>query len=137
MNAIKQSFMIFSVLSLIFLTVGYIGMISANQQVLATAVDDACKQQPDSAFCKTYKPQAGIENPVTKTIGKVVTLFAIIGGVVAVIWIMYGGFKFITSDGDSGRIEEARKTILYGVVGLVVLIFAQALVTLILKAVTK
>jgi hypothetical protein len=134
MNIIRKTIVFVSVVGLIFLAVG---IICPSQKTFATAVDDACAQQPDSSFCKTYKTQTDTENPITKTIGKAVTLFAIIAGAVAVIWIMYGGFKFITSDGDSGRIEEARKTILYGVVGLVVLLSAQVLVTLILNAVTK
>jgi hypothetical protein len=134
----------FNLMTIVILLAGILVVftqISNNHTFAAQSpIEQACsdpKAQQENPYCKSIStPATPVENPVTKTIGKAVTLFAIIAGAVAVIWIMYGGFKFITSDGDSGRIEEARKTILYGVVGLVVLLSAQVLVTLILNAVT-
>ena len=73
------------------------------------------------------------ENPIAKTIGKVVTFFAWLAGVCAVIWIIYGGFRFVTSYGDPQKVAAARETILYAVIGLIVIAVSQTLIIFILK----
>ena len=50
--------------------------------------------------------------------------------------IMVGGFKYITSGGDSGNITGAKNTILYAVVGLVVVALAQIIVRFVLARTT-
>lgn len=55
-----------------------------------------------------------------------------IAGVVAVIFIIIGGILFAISQGDPGKVKNARNTIIYSVVGLVVIIMAFAIVQLIL-----
>jgi len=48
----------------------------------------------------------------------------IVAGVVAVIVIILAGYKYVTAAGDSAAIAKAKNTILYAVVGLVVIILA-------------
>ncbi|MEI6237334.1 MAG: pilin [Candidatus Saccharibacteria bacterium] len=133
---INKTILLATVIGTLF-TVGLFTLTTTtSRKVFASPATEACAKAPDNPYCNALK-SGQTKNPVTKTIGNVVQLFALIGGVVAVIWIIYGGFKFVLSDGDSGRIQEARKTIIYGVVGLVVLLMAQILVTFILNAVTK
>lgn len=48
----------------------------------------------------------------------------LIAGLVAIIVIVVAGIKYTSSRGDSGKVEEAKKTILYAVVGLAVAFFA-------------
>lgn len=59
---------------------------------------------------------------------KVANLIAIISGIAAVIMIIIGGFMFITSGGDSSHVSSAKKTIVYAVVGLVVVVLARTIV---------
>lgn len=61
-------------------------------------------------------------------VGNVIALFLFVLGIAAVFMIIFGGFRYVTSNGDSGKLESAKNTILYSVVGLVVAIFAYALV---------
>lgn len=49
-------------------------------------------------------------------------------GVIAVIMIIWGGIKYATSAGDSNKVTSAKNTILYAVIGLIVAIFAFAIV---------
>jgi len=44
-----------------------------------------------------------------------------------VIVIIVGGIRYATADGDSGKITQARNTILYAVIGLVVALLAYAI----------
>lgn len=66
----------------------------------------------------------------------IVNLFSIVVGIVAVIMIVVGGFKYITSGGDSGNITSAKNTIVYAVIGLVIVALAQFLVKFVLNKVT-
>jgi hypothetical protein len=56
--------------------------------------------------------------------------------VVAVIMIIVGGLKYITSGGDSGNITSAKNTILYAIVGLIVVALAQIIVRFVLERAT-
>jgi hypothetical protein len=51
-----------------------------------------------------------------------------VAGVVAVIFIIIGAIQFMTSYGDPASIKRARETLIYSVVGLVVVIMAFAIV---------
>jgi hypothetical protein len=53
-------------------------------------------------------------------------------GYLAVGFIIYGGFKYITGAGDSGKIVTGRKLILNAVIGLVISLFAVAIVNIVL-----
>lgn len=49
-------------------------------------------------------------------------------GLVAVIVMIYGGVKFVTSNGDASAVNAARNTIIYGAVGLGVAVLAFVIV---------
>ena len=58
----------------------------------------------------------------------VTNILSIIVGALAVIMIIVGGLRYITSGGDSGGVQSAKNTILYAIVGLLVVVFAQVIV---------
>jgi hypothetical protein len=72
---------------------------------------------------------------LTTVVRNAIKIFSILIGVVAVIMIMVGGFKYITSGGDSSSISSAKSTILYAIIGLVVAALSQAIVFFVLKKV--
>lgn len=53
-------------------------------------------------------------------------------GVVSVIMLIIGGFQYVISGGDSTKVEKAKNTILYAIIGLVVAILAFAAVDFVL-----
>ncbi len=67
----------------------------------------------------------------------IVNVFSLIVGVVAVIMIIVGGLKYITSGGDSGNVTGAKNTILYAIVGLIVVALAQFIVRFVLAKATQ
>lgn len=60
---------------------------------------------------------------------------AVIGvlGVVAVVVIIIGGIGYMTSSGDAGKVKKAKDTILYGVIGLVIVVLAFAIVNFVIS----
>jgi cytochrome bd-type quinol oxidase subunit 2 len=74
---------------------------------------------------------------INSLIRTVINLFSLIVGVVAVIMIIVGGLKYITSGGDSGNVTGAKNTILYAVIGLVVVALSQFIVRFVLSKVSN
>lgn len=66
--------------------------------------------------------------------GKVVNLISLIVGIVAIIMIIYGGFRYITSGGDSGRVGNAKNTLIYAIIGLIIVALSQFIVHYVLTA---
>lgn len=73
---------------------------------------------------------------VDSIIQTVINIISIIVGIVAVIMIIIGGFQYITSSGDSGKVSNAKNTILYAIVGLVVVALAQIIVRFVVNRLT-
>lgn len=45
-------------------------------------------------------------------------------GVVALFFILYSGFKFVTSGGDPKQVDGAKKTATFAIIGLVVILLS-------------
>lgn len=69
---------------------------------------------------------------VNEIIGKVVNIFSVVVGIIAVIMIIVGGFKYITSGGESNNVSSAKNTILFAIVGLIIVGLAQLIVHFVL-----
>ncbi len=83
-------------------------------------------------------PTNGNENTgLNQIITLVINVFSVIVGFIAVVMMIYGGFKYITSSGDSGNVTAAKNTIMYALIGLVVVALAQLVVRFVIgKAVS-
>ncbi|MFO0920747.1 MAG: pilin [Candidatus Saccharimonadales bacterium] len=98
--------------------------------VFATTKEEACKGvQLTGGNCQDPANQTRTESLVQN----IVNVLSVFVGIVATIMIMVGGFKYITSQGDSGNISGAKNTILYAIVGLVVVAFAQIIVRFVIS----
>jgi hypothetical protein len=73
---------------------------------------------------------------LNNVITDIVNIFSVIVGIVSVIMIIYGGFRYVTSGGESGNVSSAKNTIIYAVIGLVVVALAQFIVQFVLDKVT-
>lgn len=69
-------------------------------------------------------------NDIFKTIVNVL-LFVI--GAISVIMIIIGGIRYTTSNGDSSSVTSAKNTIMYAVIGLLVSMFAYAIVNFVVS----
>lgn len=56
-------------------------------------------------------------------------------GIIAVGLIVYGGFMYVISNGDPGRVKKAKDTLLYAVIGLIVVLVAFVITNLVIKGV--
>ncbi len=65
-------------------------------------------------------------------IAKVINVALGFLGIIAVGIILYGGFKWMTAAGNEDKVEESKKLLGAGVIGLVIVLSAWALATFIL-----
>lgn len=75
-----------------------------------------------------------ITSTILKVIGVVVKDLLFFAGMGAVVLIVYGGFQFITSAGNVGAVEKAKKTITGALIGLVIALLAHAIASFIVRA---
>lgn len=79
------------------------------------------KDKPEKPECNSFYGKCGV-------LTKAVSLVAIVTGVVAVVMIIIGGFKFVTASGDPANVKSAKNTILFAIVGLVVAAIGGAII---------
>ena len=84
--------------------------------------------------CNIADDHAG-SNDLMKTINTIIDVVLGVLGILAVAYIIYGGFMFTTAAGDAAKTKKARETIMYGVIGLVVALLAFAIVNFVLTSV--
>ncbi len=65
----------------------------------------------------------------------VVNIISLITGIAAVIMIVVAGVKFVTSGGESSAVSSAKNTLVYAIIGLVIVALAQLIVHFVLNAV--
>lgn len=85
--------------------------------------------------CNTATTDA--TDKINNIIHTIVNLLSAIVGVVAVIMIIVGGFRYITSGGNDTSVTSAKNTILYAIIGLVVVALAQLIVRFTLSKLTN
>ena len=70
----------------------------------------------------------GVFSRLTNTILLVV-------GLISVIMLVYGGLRYILSGGDSKKVTDAKNTVLYAIIGLIISLLAFAIVNFVLNSV--
>ena len=73
----------------------------------------------------------GIDGVFTKITNTV--LYAV--GIISVIMLIYGGLRYVISGGDSKKVTDAKNTIMYAIIGLIISILAYAIVNFVINAV--
>lgn len=61
-------------------------------------------------------------------ITNIISIFLGLVAVVAVIFIIYAGIQLVTSEGEQSKMEKAKHTILYAVIGLIIIGLAAVMV---------
>ena len=102
---------------------------------VTTLTADSASAQLDLESGINSAKGTGTPDNVTEDDGlikKVVNLLLWAIGIVSVIMIIIGGIRYATSNGDSNNVTAAKNTIMYAVIGLVIAIFAYAIVNFVL-----
>ena len=74
---------------------------------------------------------------INTLIRRIINLLSLVVGVVAVIMIIIGGLSYITSGGSDTGVTSAKNTILYAIIGLIIVALDKLLVRFVLRTVTS
>ena len=89
---------------------------------------DPCRHSPNSAICQNQNP-VKMEDLVKKGLN----ILTWVAGILAIIMIIYAGYLLVRSANDTNKITTAKNIILYSVVGLIVVVVANAIVSFVIK----
>lgn len=96
---------------------------------VATGTVDVAAQIGDGIGATADAANPGGEAADLETIIRnVINIMLYIIGAIAVIMLIYGGIRYTTSGGNANSVTAAKNTIIYAILGLVVAIFAYAIV---------
>jgi cytochrome bd-type quinol oxidase subunit 2 len=114
--------------SLIAFLIGFTPTLANAQIVGSGAKSQACAGVGGGSGGCVANPEGSINNTLTNAIN----IFSVLIGIIAVIMAVVAGFKYVVSNGDTNGINSAKETLVYALVGLAVVAFAQALVHFVL-----
>jgi hypothetical protein len=117
----------------------FIVPVVANAALDCTKAGLTAKEQIQCGACGAAGATTCDPSPAPKTlsdtIATVINVISVFGGALAVIMIIVGGFRYITSGGSAEGTKSARNTIIYALVGLVVIAVAQIIVHFVINSV--
>lgn len=78
----------------------------------------------------------GSETTLTGFILRVINIALALAGLIAVLFLIIGGFRFITAGGNEGAAESAKKIITNAVIGIIVIILSFVVVRVVSNTLT-
>ena len=109
-------------------TIAFVGLLGVSSLAAASLLtSDASAQVSSGINAATTSEMQG--KSVNNTVGSIVNILLWVVGILSVTMIVWSGFKYITSAGDTSKLASAKSTLIYAVVGLIIAILAYAIVT--------
>ncbi|MFH1047918.1 MAG: pilin [Patescibacteria group bacterium] len=117
-------------------TIKKIAVTGATVAAIALPAMVMAQTSPDLGINYAQAIGLGSED-VRTTVGRVIRAFMGLLGIVAVLLILYGGFKWMTAGGNEDQVGEAKKIIISGVIGLIIIMSAYAIATFVVNAIVN
>lgn len=83
----------------------------------------------DCARTQCVDPNVLVTNLIQWVVG--------IAGVVAAVFVVIGGVSYITASGDASKLQKAKTTIIYAVIGLIIVAFAEMITAFVSNAIRE
>ncbi|MCA9331165.1 hypothetical protein KC957_03875 [Candidatus Saccharibacteria bacterium] len=113
----------------------FVGSFAPQYAHAAASKDDICAGlESGGGSCD---PAAGGSTTLESVIQTAVNILSWIVGILAVIMIIVGGAKYVMSGGESSSVQSAKNTIMYALIGIVIVALAQVIVQFTVRKATK
>jgi hypothetical protein len=110
-------------------------LLSVSQLVLPTAAS-AQTLEADDLFGDDFTDNTGLgEADLEKTIARLIKVALGFLGIIAVIIVLMGGFKWMTAGGNDEKVTEAKKMLIAGVIGMAIILSAYAITTFVVSSI--
>jgi hypothetical protein cdiviTM7_00647 len=129
LNITKERIVGLLAVPVLALTVGSAPAFAASLSISGGANSARGNDQSGCLFGNEPGCEGTDQTPIFRTITNVL-LFII--GAISVIMLIIGGIRYTTSNGDQQAVQNAKNTILYAVVGLVIAILAFAAINFVI-----
>ena len=106
--------------------------VAAQQKEVFDQVPCGTSSVSLSEACAAKKSGDTLTGP-NGTLSKATRLIAYIAGIGAMIVMVVGGLMYILSSGDAQKISAAKNTVLYALIGLVIVVAAQGIIIFVLN----
>ena len=103
-------------------------LFSSRLLASATSVQEGANAARADGMPTELIGDTGVFSRITNTV-------LLIVGLISVIMLVYGGLRYILSGGDSKKVTDAKNTILYAIIGLIISMLAYAIVHFVLNSV--
>ncbi len=111
----------------------YASLLALSYAPAALAAGDPLKEGSTAA-----KPDGiGKADDLTTSFHTIANILIFLVGAISVIVLIYGGFLYVVSTGDQGRVKQAKETIQYAIIGIIVAILAYAIVAFVTTSLIK
>ena len=125
----------FITLSLILATVAWTFVFAVSLPVLAQTegpdIWGTGTGNPEGAGVVTEATGLGVKDP-RAIAADVINIILGFLGIIAVVIILLGGFKWMTAGGNEDKVGEAKKLIVAGIIGLVIILASFGIATFVL-----
>lgn len=96
----------------------------------ALATSAAVQEGTEAAYVE------GMPRDLMLVINRVSSTALGIVALIAIIMLIYGGVRYITSGGDSKKVTDAKNTILYAIIGLIISFLSYAIINFVIGTLT-
>jgi hypothetical protein cdiviTM7_00647 len=103
-------------------------LFSSRLLVSATSVQEGANAARAEGMPTELIGDNGVFSRITNTV-------LLIVGLISVIMLVYGGLRYILSGGDSKKVTDAKNTVLYAIIGLIISLLAYSIVNFVLNSV--
>ena len=122
---------------LLALVVPSVALAAEPAQGVRTDIFQVCQtvKASDSTVCKD---RGDSSNPLTGKDGLIIKIAHIVGviaGAAAVIIIIISGLRYILSNGDTKQATDSRNSLLYALIGLVIIVLAESIISFVINRV--
>lgn len=94
--------------------------------------DDSCNIVSPS----TLDQETGLSQFIWTIALNVIEMIMQLVGYIAIAFLIFGGFKYMTAQGEPSKIMQAKDTIRNALIGLIIAIFSVAIVNFVVGAIT-
>ncbi|HET7630577.1 MAG TPA: pilin [Candidatus Saccharimonadales bacterium] len=108
-------------------------LVAAPAGALASPLNDVCKTRGagNTAVCQSN--QKSDKNSLSNILHTVINVLLVVAGLVAVLFIIIGGLRYVFSAGDASATKSAKDTIIYAIIGLILAVLAYGIVNFVVS----
>jgi hypothetical protein len=113
-----------------------VGFYASQGQVKALNLfSNTCQNaeaQDHSAVCNSQTGKDPLTGP-QGILADITNIVSYIAGAAAIIMLVYGSIKYITSGGDANNVKNAKDTVFFALIGIAVIVLARSLILFVLS----